>query len=386
MSRALQLLNARQWLGAKVLSTVILAIVVFVWLPAPIGAGESEGGGWDTAERLLVVGAIMGMLVPLLTGRGPQGTDRWPILATRLVVGALGVSGLYTYEAAKWSCPYAGERVVIGTTLTDDVGRLYVVKKYGPADIEQHASDACKDIIWEHAGDVPAIWTKSSIDARRSWLKWMYVLAAALWGCAITAAEHAVTLKRTSRVDTEKWREEFQVLSEALPETIDLPIFISYRRDETGAIVGHLQERLQRRFANVFLDTQSLDLGADFKKTIEEHIAGCGALIVVIGPKWIDMTTASGTRRLDDPQDMVRREIIAGLDANVPIIPLLHDTDRMPAAAQLPEPLQPLTAINAGKLRNNPDFETDKDRVLLALFRLAAAREGEGKQQGPEEV
>ncbi len=106
MSRALQLLNARQWSGAKVLSAVILAIVV-VWLPAPIGAGESEGGGWDTAERLLVVGAIMAMLVPLLTGRGPQGTNGWPILATRLVVGALGVSGLYTYEAARWSCPYA---------------------------------------------------------------------------------------------------------------------------------------------------------------------------------------------------------------------------------------------------------------------------------------
>ncbi len=98
--------------------------------------------------------------------------------------------------------------IVIGTTLTDDVGRPYVVKKYGPADIEQHARDACKDIIWEHAGDVGAIWTRSSIDARRSWLKWMYVLAAALWGCAITAVEHAVTLKTTSRVDTEKWREE----------------------------------------------------------------------------------------------------------------------------------------------------------------------------------
>ncbi len=131
----------------------------------------------------------------------------------------------------------------------------------------------------------------------------------------------------------------------------------------------------------MFLDTQSLDLGADFRKTIEERIAGAGALIVVIGPTWVDMTTASGTRRLDDPQDMVRREIIAGLDAKVPIIPLLHDTDRMPAAARLPEPLQPLTAINAGKLRNNPDFETDADRVLLALFRLAAAREGTGKQK-----
>jgi hypothetical protein len=241
MSRALQLLNARQWLGAKVLSTVIFAIVVFVWLPAPIGAGESEGGGWDLAERLLLVLAIMAMLVPLLTGRGPQGTDGWQILATRLVVGALGIGGLYTYEAVKWSCPYAGEHVVIGTTLTDDVGRPYVVKKYGPADIEQHATDACKDIIWEHAGDVAAIWTRSSIDARRSWLKWLYVLAAALWGCAITAVEHAVTLKRTSRVDIEKWREELQVLSEALPETIDLPIFISYRRHETG-----LCERIPR--------------------------------------------------------------------------------------------------------------------------------------------
>ncbi len=51
------------------------------------------------------------------------------------------------------------------------------------------------------------------------------------------------------------------------------------------------------------------------------------------GAQPLPATRAKGRDFVDDPQDMVRREIIAGLDAKVPIIPLLHGTDRMPAAA-----------------------------------------------------
>ncbi len=89
-----------------------------------------------------------------------------------------------------------------------------------------------------------------------------------------------------------------------------LPIFISYRRDDTEGEAGRLHDELIRRFgeASVFMDVVDIGAGRDFRKAISESLASSGVLLAVIGPSWLDIKNEAGRRRLDDPQDFVRLE------------------------------------------------------------------------------
>src|SRR5689334_13148226 len=90
-------------------------------------------------------------------------------------------------------------------------------------------------------------------------------------------------------------------------------IFISYRRDETAYPAGWLYDRLTEQFGegSVFKDLDSIDLGDDFAAAIANAVAACDVLLALIGDRWATMTDDHGHRRLDDPDDFVRREIEA---------------------------------------------------------------------------
>ena len=92
-------------------------------------------------------------------------------------------------------------------------------------------------------------------------------------------------------------------------------IFISYRREDTGMGVGRLADSLREHFAReqVFQDISSIDPGADFIEVLQRALADCAAVLVVIGPKWLSVTGRQGKRRLDDPHDWVRQEIVEAL-------------------------------------------------------------------------
>lgn len=126
-------------------------------------------------------------------------------------------------------------------------------------------------------------------------------------------------------------------------------IFVSYRRGETGAITGRIADRLSQHFgeANVFMDIEAIQPGADFVKRIEEAVGACRALVVVIGPDWGTEQDASGRRRLDDPNDFVALEVAAGLERDVLLIPVLVGGAVMPSADQLPARLAGLSRRNA---------------------------------------
>jgi TIR domain len=59
-------------------------------------------------------------------------------------------------------------------------------------------------------------------------------------------------------------------------------IFINYRRDDASHAAGRLHERLSEHF-ETFMDVDSVGLGEDFVKTIEETVGSCDVLIAVIG-------------------------------------------------------------------------------------------------------
>jgi hypothetical protein len=106
-------------------------------------------------------------------------------------------------------------------------------------------------------------------------------------------------------------------------------IFISYRRDDARAHPGRLHDELAQRFGTqqVSSDVDSIPHGDTFSDGIADIVSQADAVLVVIGSNWLDSRNVGGVRRLDDPDDLVRREIAAGLQRNVPVIPVLVGRD-----------------------------------------------------------
>ena len=143
-------------------------------------------------------------------------------------------------------------------------------------------------------------------------------------------------------------------------------IFISYRRDDSQAMVDRMFERLTEAFGhqNLFRDIDSIPKGLDFRQWIERSVTQCDVLLAVIGPRWLDITDETSRRRLDDPADFVRMEIESALRRNIPVIPVLLAQTRMPKPDALPESLRDLAYRNSSLIRHDPDFTNDM-RMLI---------------------
>jgi hypothetical protein len=140
--------------------------------------------------------------------------------------------------------------------------------------------------------------------------------------------------------------------------------FICYRRDQSHWPARILNNALVNRFgsASVFMDRDATDAGQIWPRRIEQAIAGCGVMLVLIGPDWLNARGHDGTCRLDDPSDWVRREVHAGLARDeTTVVPVLVDGATMPAQEQLPDALKPLADCNAVALAGeDPDAEIDR--------------------------
>ena len=95
----------------------------------------------------------------------------------------------------------------------------------------------------------------------------------------------------------------------------------------------------------------------------------CDILLVLIGSAWLRNTDASGHRRLDDPEDFVRLEIVTALERDIPIIPVLIEEAKMPNAGDLPEPLQRFTRRNALQI-SNTRWSSDIERLIDIVQRV----------------
>lgn len=148
-------------------------------------------------------------------------------------------------------------------------------------------------------------------------------------------------------------------------------VFISYRREDTAAHAGRLYDAMVERFGegNVFMDVD-IEPGVDFVERITEAVSDCLVLIVVMGRNWATVAGGDGAPRIADPGDFVRLEVETALRRpEVTPIPVLVSGARMPAPAQLPEPLQPLARRNALELSDGR-WRYDVSRLEEALDRL----------------
>ena len=148
-------------------------------------------------------------------------------------------------------------------------------------------------------------------------------------------------------------------------------IFISYRRQDTAAYAGRIYDRLAAKYGEhiVFMDIDRIEPGQDFVDAINHSMAEAGVLLVLIGREWIKMTDKSGVPRLDNPEDFVRLEILAGLEQKTVIIPVLLADAEMPSAQALPAPLQPFARRNAIEISDSR-FHSDVDRLIEAIEKI----------------
>jgi len=100
----------------------------------------------------------------------------------------------------------------------------------------------------------------------------------------------------------------------------------------------------------VFMDVEAIEAGADFAAVILEQVRGADAVLAVVSPGWSVAIDAEGRRRLDDPEDFVRRELEAALDAGTKIIPVLVQEADMPATGDLPDSIAPFAHRQAAVL------------------------------------
>lgn len=144
-------------------------------------------------------------------------------------------------------------------------------------------------------------------------------------------------------------------------------IFLSYRRDDAAGFAGRLADALEEEFGagSVFRDVDDIRPGEDFVQAIESHLRDVGAVLVMIGPRWLT-AGAAGQRRLDDSGDFVRQEIQAALASGKPLIPLLVGGATIPPKADLPDAIAGLARRQAVVLSDG-SWRDDVKRLVVSL-------------------
>lgn len=144
-------------------------------------------------------------------------------------------------------------------------------------------------------------------------------------------------------------------------------IFISYRQADSEGHVGRLYDHLKRVFdeSEIFRDLDSLHGGEEFSSTCEKAVEACEVFIAVIGPNWLNIRDDKG-RRLDNPKDVVRREIATALKQKKRVIPVLVARAAIPKSKDLPDEIATLVGHDAIEI--SPErFSYDVDRLIQAI-------------------
>ncbi len=144
-------------------------------------------------------------------------------------------------------------------------------------------------------------------------------------------------------------------------------LFISYRRTDSPDTVKLIHERLKRRLPRweIFYDHESIPLGEQFPERLRAKVASAAVVLVIIGPKWLEILQ----ERRSGPVDHVRAEVRLALEAATSVVPVLVGRAAMPTEADLADfaDLQPLLERHGRPVRPDPDFDADLEPIIAHL-------------------
>src|SRR5262249_20961269 len=110
---------------------------------------------------------------------------------------------------------------------------------------------------------------------------------------------------------------------------------------------------------NVFMDVATILPGADFEQVIDQAIASCDAMIILISPSWASHVNTVAT-------SYPRFEADAALRRGLLVIPILGGGSGTPTRDQLPASLHQLLRRNIRPVRSDA-FDYDIEFVRKAL-------------------
>ena len=149
-------------------------------------------------------------------------------------------------------------------------------------------------------------------------------------------------------------------------------LFISYRRADSPDTVKLIHERLKQRLPRweIFYDHESIPLGEQFPDLLRLKVTTATAVLVIIGPRWLEILHQRKSAAIDH----VREEVRLALEAGASVVPVLVGHATMPTDADLADfaDLQPLLQRNGRPIRPDPDFSSDLERIITFLKPLDA--------------
>ena len=165
-------------------------------------------------------------------------------------------------------------------------------------------------------------------------------------------------------------------------------IFFCYRREDSVHQAGRIYDRFELVFGKslLFKDTVSIRSGLDFRPILTEQVDQSDILLAIIGDTWLTCQDETGRRRLDDPNDFVRFEIEAALNRTaIEVVPVLVGLKQVsvPKASELPESMRELSFRQEIRIRIDPDFNNDIEKLISNVRESLASRSGGAPTQPP---
>jgi hypothetical protein len=151
-------------------------------------------------------------------------------------------------------------------------------------------------------------------------------------------------------------------------------IFINYRREDTAANALGVSQYLEKEFGrkNVFIDVD-MHAGEKFPSILEQRLAQCNVMLVLIGPGWLNSCDKQGRRRLDVPDDWVRFEIAQALKRDIIVIPVLVGGANLPPRTELTEDIRGLVDHQAISI-TIPGFRHEMLGLVRDIRAIASAK------------
>ncbi|MGR7025559.1 4a-hydroxytetrahydrobiopterin dehydratase [Geodermatophilus sp. URMC 62] len=156
--------------------------------------------------------------------------------------------------------------------------------------------------------------------------------------------------------------------------------FVSYRRDDASAEAGRIAQAVRESFGRnqVFLDTSGIEAGERWPDELQKALRDANVLITVIGPDWLRLGDEYGTRRIDEPNDWVRREVEEFLQAKKKIVPVYVRGSKPFPADKVPDTITGFASIQGLELRR--DYWDHDIKLLLSLLK---SLQGSGASSSP---
>ncbi|MFN0014894.1 MAG: toll/interleukin-1 receptor domain-containing protein [Saprospiraceae bacterium] len=166
-------------------------------------------------------------------------------------------------------------------------------------------------------------------------------------------------------------------------------IFISYRKADALGQAGRLHQSLEAVFGKgfVFYDNSDLEPGMKWPKELDEKVRRAAVVLVLIADRtrWLGVDDQGG-RRIDDPDDWVRKEVEAALgDPQKLVVPVLINSAELPSENRLPDSIKPLGYCQHKQIRE-AYWDDDLQPLIkyLAPYKQANPMEAAENMRAPE--